>query len=213
MMHILDKASKMMLFLCFFFLFSAHATSVTLPYNFTAGSPISASQMMGNFASITSALSSTVSSPWVASSSNIYFATGSVGIGSSAPAHTLDVSGDAAVSGNITCNNGKYLKSANGYAALPGGLLLQWGTYTYGTMSGTPNAAFTITFPIAFSSAVYNVTATLSDQGPGISGATQFIGAGVGWGAMSATSFVVGVKTSNGSVLANTFYWTAIGPL
>ncbi len=54
--------------LCFFLALSAHATSVTLPYSFTAGSPISASQMMGNFASITSAISSTVSSPWVASS-------------------------------------------------------------------------------------------------------------------------------------------------
>ena len=88
--------------LCFCFMFSAHATSVTLPYSFTAGSPISASQMMGNFSSIASALSSTVSSPWVASSSNIYFNTGSVGIGSSAPAHALDVNGSVVVStGNL----------------------------------------------------------------------------------------------------------------
>ncbi len=74
-------------------MFSGYATPITLPYSFTAGSPISASQMMGNFASITSALSSTVSSPWVTSSSNIYFNAGSVGIGSSAPAYALDVSG------------------------------------------------------------------------------------------------------------------------
>ena len=91
-------------FLCFFAL-SAHATSITLPYSFTAGSPISASQMMGNFSSITSALSSTTSSPWVPSSSNIYFNAGSVGIGSSAPTHTLEVSGSAAVSGAITALN------------------------------------------------------------------------------------------------------------
>ncbi len=87
--------------LFFFFMLSAHATSVTLPYSFTAGSPISASQMMSNFASITSALSSTVSSPWVVSSSNIYFNTGSVGIGSSAPTRTLDVNGSMNVSGNV----------------------------------------------------------------------------------------------------------------
>ncbi len=85
--------------LCFVSSFAAHATSVTLPYTFTAGSPISASQMMGNFSSITSVLSSTVSSPWVASSSNIYFATGSVGIGSSVPTYTLDVNGSVGVNG------------------------------------------------------------------------------------------------------------------
>ena len=91
-------------FLCFFAL-SAHATSITLPYSFTAGSPISASQMMGNFSSITSALSSTTSSPWVPSSSNIYFNTGSVGIGSSTPTHTLEVSGSVAVNGALTSNS------------------------------------------------------------------------------------------------------------
>ena len=86
-MNILNKvprATAIMrsaILLCFFFAFSAHATSITLPYSFTAGGPISASQMMGNFTSITSALSSTVSSPWVASSSNIYYNAGSVGIG------------------------------------------------------------------------------------------------------------------------------------
>ncbi len=61
--------------------------------------------MMGNFSSITSAISSTVSSPWVASSSNIYFNAGSVGIGSSAPTRALDVSGNVAVSGTVTAGN------------------------------------------------------------------------------------------------------------
>ncbi len=37
----------------------------------------------------------------MASSSNIYFNAGSVGIGSSAPAHTLDVSGSVSVSGSL----------------------------------------------------------------------------------------------------------------
>ena len=106
MMHILNKSRHMAILhtvrvLYFFAAFSAHATSVTLPYSFTAGSPISASQMMGNFTSITSALSSTVSSQWVTSSSNLYFNTGAVGIGSVAPARALDVVGSAAVSGTL----------------------------------------------------------------------------------------------------------------
>ncbi len=96
-------------FMCLFPVFLVHATSVALPYTFTAGGPISASQMMGNFASITSALSSTVSSPWVPSSSNIYFNTGSVGIGSSAPTRALDVTGSMNVSGTMTANGGLYV--------------------------------------------------------------------------------------------------------
>lgn len=47
---------------------------------------------------------------------------------------------------------------ANGYTFLPGGLLLQWGTVT---TSGLGAATFT--FPVAFSSAVYSVTATGSN--------------------------------------------------
>ncbi len=99
--HAHTVTTRSTILICFFSVFSAHATLVTLPYSFTAGSPISASQMMGNFATITSALSSTVSSPWVTSSSNIYFATGSVGIGSSAPAHALDVSGSVSATSFI----------------------------------------------------------------------------------------------------------------
>ena len=42
-----------------------------------------------------------MSSPWVLSSSNIYFNTGAVGIGSSAPTRALDVNGSVAVSGSV----------------------------------------------------------------------------------------------------------------
>ncbi len=71
MISILNQSTPIVhsaIFLCFFSTLSAHATSITLPYSFTAGSPISASQMMGNFSTITNAISSTVSSPWVPSS-------------------------------------------------------------------------------------------------------------------------------------------------
>lgn len=55
MMYMRNKVSpirsvtRSIVLLVLFSRFSAHATSVTLPYSFTAGSPISASQMMGNF--------------------------------------------------------------------------------------------------------------------------------------------------------------------
>ncbi len=99
--HVYAVIARSAILLCSFFMFSVHATSITLPYSFTAGGPISASQMMGNFTSITSAISNTVSSPWVASSSNIYFNTGSVGIGSSSPAYALDVSGSVNTTGGL----------------------------------------------------------------------------------------------------------------
>ncbi len=109
-MHILNKTRHTdtmhnILLLCFFPVFSAHATAMTLPHTFAAGNPISASQMMGNFSAITSAISS-ISSPWVISSSNIYFNTGSVGIGSSAPAHALDVNGSINATGKSIFNTG-----------------------------------------------------------------------------------------------------------
>ncbi len=50
-MYILNKVPQRVrgaLFL-YFSVLSAHATAITLPFSFTAGSPISASQMMGNF--------------------------------------------------------------------------------------------------------------------------------------------------------------------
>ncbi len=55
MINILNNAdtqtaiTRSIISFCFFFVFSAYATSITLPFTFTAGSPISASQMMGNF--------------------------------------------------------------------------------------------------------------------------------------------------------------------
>ena len=44
--------------------------------------------------------------------------------------------------------------SANGYQKLPGGLVLQWATYTHPTYSGGTSQSGTITLPFAFASAM-----------------------------------------------------------
>lgn len=55
------------------------------------------------------------------------------------------------------------LQAANGWTRLPSGLLLQWGTST--TNAGTGNAGVTVNFPIAFTTAVYNVQLTATNNG------------------------------------------------
>ena len=167
-MNILDKmlylyVATIRRWLCSFFIFSAHATSITLPYNFTAGSPISASQMMGNFASITSAISSTVSSPWVASSSNFYYNAGAVGIGSSAPTRALDVSGSVSVS-SIVVGSGSPVTiayrqggDASNFAvagttnySISANLKMLFGRIALPTSTGGNTVNVTVTFPVAF---------------------------------------------------------------
>ncbi len=133
-MNILNKLARTKItcsILACFFMFSAHATSITLPWSFTAGSPISASQMMGNFTTITSAISSTISSPWVMSSSNIYFTTGAVGIGSSVPARALDVSGSVAVNGSINVSGTSQIHFGGtpSITSLTGGPFIAYGAW------------------------------------------------------------------------------------
>ncbi len=142
------------LFFHLFFIFFVHATSITLPYSFTAGSPISASQMMGNFASITNALSGTVSSPWAASSSNIYFNTGSVGIGSSAPMRTLDVNGSV----NVPASTSNYINNIQipqvmyqgaGGVTTSGGNYIKYTTMMLDTTNSYNTSTGLFTAPIA----------------------------------------------------------------
>jgi len=132
---------------------------------------------------------------------------GQVGIGKSTAGFALDVSGSVNVSGNLICNNGKYLQSTNGYTALPGGILLQWG-YNYCTSS-----SLLVYFPIAFSSAPYSIIATPADPGTGAGTASYVIGIQA-FGSPTSTYFTIGMKNINGSSIASTYVnWFAIGPV
>jgi hypothetical protein len=88
--------------------------------------------------------------------------TGNVGIGTTTPIYKLDVSGDARAS-NVTviANNGLILgtgtlpTSANGFAYLPNGLIMNWGIFSANTTTAG-NAIFSKPFPTA----VLSFTAT-----------------------------------------------------
>ena len=66
--------------------------------NITAYAPSAASVFSSSWASIQQVGSSAFVNPWVLSGSNAYNTTGNVGIGTSAPAYSLDVSGTAKLS-------------------------------------------------------------------------------------------------------------------
>ena len=147
--------------------------------------------------------------------------TGNVGVGK--PASTvaegpsLDVSGSVNANGNLFCNGGKYSKATNGYAALPGGLLLQWGTVSP-SMSSTSPVNTTVTFPTPFSSAPYSVVATMSDPDVGYNSASGNNATLIGVNnansstPFTSTSFQLSLKSSG--TYSNTIYvyWLAIGP-
>ncbi len=61
-----------------------------LPYTFTAGGPISASQINQDFSTLQSNITN---APWAINGANINFTGGNVGIGSTMPGYSLDVAG------------------------------------------------------------------------------------------------------------------------
>ena len=70
-----------------------------VPYTFSAGSPISASQINANFSSV----SSIVSSQWTTSSSSQIYYPGTVGVGTTAAAgYALNVNGNVSISGAVS---------------------------------------------------------------------------------------------------------------
>jgi len=132
---------------------------------------------------------------------------GQVGIGKTNPGKQLDVAGSAAISGTLSLGSG-YSAAANGWTTLPGGIIMQWGSYTFSALVVNGGVNTTITFPIAFTSAIYSVTCTLSDVGFGYG----YLTSGCSAGTLTLTNFDLGVKQLNGrSNSTPTVYWQAIG--
>jgi hypothetical protein len=93
--------------------------------------------------------------------------------------------------------------ATDGYYKLPGGLILQWGDET---LPAEGSGSVTVTYPVAFSTAVYSVTtssgiATLQDA----HNFAQVIGT------PGTTSFVMSNQYVGGSNIAITARWMAIG--
>lgn len=88
------------------------------------------------------------------------------------------------------------LNNANGYQRLPNGFIMQWGRANASTSAGNTRS---ITFPLAFTTACYNVQVTALDSGTHASG-------------LSSTAFLTGftfINSSGGTI--SDFYWFAVG--
>jgi hypothetical protein len=112
------------------------------------------------------------------------------------------------VSGTATATQQGITSSlaSSGYTKLVNGLIIQWGT-------GTPSSgSAAITFPTAFTSAVYSITATFNYGNVGAPAASEMEMVMVG--GVSTSGFTGYSRFNNGSIIGNagqTFYWTAIG--
>ena len=99
--------------------------------------------------------------------------------------------------GNVRIGQDNFLGSltANGYQRLPGGLILQWGYYSGGAHGPT------ITFPVAFPTAVLNLSATAGTDNNAVA-----------VGAINNSSFVVTqLEAASNTNSTGAFYWLAIG--
>lgn len=89
--------------------------------------------------------------------------------------------------------------STNGYTFLPGGLILQYGI----SLSNTSSPNGTVVFPIAFPNTSFGVQICVLEA----SNSRRI------WhiNALSTTGFTAYIQDSNGSSVANNFYWVALG--
>jgi hypothetical protein len=101
------------------------------------------------------------------------------------------------VASSLSSNGFTASLSSNGYQKLPSGLIMQWGM---SPAAGTDNEV-DVTFPTAFTSAVYSVVVTQN--------AARADG---GTGTVTVNNIsVTGFSIQNGADQSGPFYWQAIG--
>lgn len=95
--------------------------------------------------------------------------------------------------------------ASDGYQKLPGGLILQWGEDTVGPEPATT----TITYPIAFPTAIYSITTStqIANTG-GLDDNHNFVQV---YGDPTLTQFVAKNQQTNGGNVSITVRWMAIG--
>ena len=94
--------------------------------------------------------------------------------------------------------------TASGYQKLPSGLIIQWGLYNESN-AYMPEAAKTITLPIAFPTAALGGSATARNSAQQVTG-----GSHAEIVSISTTQMVLFIQ-ANAAVTTNGIYWTAIG--
>ena len=119
-----------------------------------------------------------------------------INIQSSASLFSMNSSGDVSFPSN-NLGIGTPSLGTNGYSRLPNGLLLQWGT----SASIAQDSSATVTYPVAFSTAVYSVMLTPIGAINTTSGGTESADT------VTITNFVI----RHGGDGSRTFYWMAIG--
>lgn len=102
------------------------------------------------------------------------------------------------VNWNVISGQGTGALSASGYQRFPSGMIMQWGTLT---TSGSGDV--TVNYPIAFPTAVYNVTIT-----PSLSGG---IGGFAGTNTLGLSSFTANGWSSSSTRVVVAADWFAIG--
>jgi hypothetical protein len=96
--------------------------------------------------------------------------------------------------------------TTNGYARLPGGLILQWGVLPIGDIPG-PDILGGVTYPIAFPHNVLAVLVTLEDSNASAYGASSVINTI----AKTFTGFTYGIRELANFVQNASVVWFAIG--